>query len=113
MDVPENEIKHIKKYIENHPHDRLLLSSLPANLKRKISKDQYLTILRQMEDEGTGKIEETNNVTGPKAIVFVKKKKIDHPSNTVSLTNQQETNEPTATNQQQPNEPSSTSRSSI
>ncbi|CAF5192628.1 unnamed protein product, partial [Rotaria sp. Silwood1] len=52
MDVPESEVKHIKKYIENHPSDRLLLSSLPANLKRKISKDQYLNILRQMEEEG-------------------------------------------------------------
>ncbi|CAF1497803.1 unnamed protein product, partial [Adineta steineri] len=41
MNVPENEVMHIKKYIENHPSDRLLLSSLPANLKRKISKDQY------------------------------------------------------------------------
>jgi hypothetical protein len=50
------------------------LSSLPANLKRKITKDQYLGILRQMEEEGKGKIEETNNATGPKAIVFTKKK---------------------------------------
>ncbi|CAF4648696.1 unnamed protein product, partial [Rotaria magnacalcarata] len=49
VDVPENEIKHIKQYIENHPSDRLLLSSLPANLKRKISKDQYLMILQEME----------------------------------------------------------------
>jgi hypothetical protein len=77
-------VQHIKSYIENHPADRLLLSSLPANLKRKISKDQYLSILRQMEDEGKGKIEETNNTTGPKAIVFTKKKKIDHENNEAS-----------------------------
>jgi hypothetical protein len=63
-----------------------LLSSLPANLKRKISKDQYLVILRQMEEEGKGKIEETNNATGPKAIVFTKKKKIDQESNEASST---------------------------
>ncbi|CAF4173227.1 unnamed protein product, partial [Rotaria magnacalcarata] len=85
MDVPEQEVKHIKKYIENHPSDRLLLSSLPANLKRKISKDQYLVILQQMEEEGKGKIEETNNTTGPKGIVFIKKKKTDQQTK-VSLT---------------------------
>ncbi len=85
-DIPETEIKHIKEYIEKHPSDRLLLSSLPANLKRKISKDQYLVILRQMEEEGKGKIEETNNATGPKAIVFTKKKKIDQESNEASST---------------------------
>lgn len=37
-----------------------------------------------MEDEGKGKIEETNNTTGPKAIVFTKKKKITHESNEAS-----------------------------
>ncbi len=79
--MSENEVQHIKQYIQNHPSDRLLLSSLPANLKRKISKDQYLAILRQMEEEGKGKIEETNNTTGPKAIVFTKKKKIEQQSN--------------------------------
>lgn len=99
MNVPENEITHIKKYIENHPHDRLLLSSLPANLKRKISKEQYLTILRQMEDEGKGKVEETNNITGPKAIVFIKKKKIDHQASITSSTDQQQTNEVIETSQ--------------
>ncbi|CAF4959592.1 unnamed protein product [Rotaria sp. Silwood1] len=62
MDIPPEEVNHIKKYIENHPCDHLLLLSLPANLKRKISKDQYLSILREMEEEGKGKIEETNNV---------------------------------------------------
>ena len=86
MDVPESEIDHIKKYVENHPSDRLLLSSLPANLKRKISKDQYLIILRQMEEEGKGTIEETNNTTGPKGIVFTKKKKIDQQPNIASPT---------------------------
>ena len=30
-----------------------------------------------MEEEGKGVIEETNNTTGPKGIVFTKKKKID------------------------------------
>jgi hypothetical protein len=84
-EIPENEVQHIKKYIENHPSDRLLLSSLPANLKRKISKDQYLSILRQMEEEGKGKIEETSNTTGPKAIVFTKKRRIE-----------QETSEPSS-----------------
>ena len=74
-------MRHIKSYIENHASDRLLLSSLPANLKRKISKDQYLSILRQMEEEGKGKIEETNNTTGPKAIVFMKKRKNDQQTN--------------------------------
>ncbi|CAF3784065.1 unnamed protein product [Rotaria sp. Silwood1] len=111
MDVPESEVKHIKKYIENHPSDRLLLSSLPANLKRKISKDQYLNILRQMEEEGKGKIEETNNTTGPKAIVFIKKKKIEQQPNIASTTNQQQTNEISLVNYQETNEPSLTNRS--
>ncbi|CAF4990939.1 unnamed protein product [Rotaria sp. Silwood1] len=62
MDIPPEEVNHIKKYIENHPCDDLLLLSLLANLKRKISKDQYLSILREMEEEGKGKFEETNNV---------------------------------------------------
>ena len=72
-----------------------------------------------MEDEGKGKIEETNNTTGPKAIVFTKKKKIQQEvnqpsstnqqqSNETSLTNQQQSNETSLTNQQQPNEASST-----
>ncbi|CAF1671011.1 unnamed protein product [Rotaria magnacalcarata] len=87
VDVPENEIKHIKQYIENHPSDRLLLSSLPANLKRKISKDQYLMILQEMEVEGKGKIEETHNTTGPKAIVFIKKKKIQEHTTEASSAN--------------------------
>ncbi len=39
-----------------------------------------------MEEEGKGKIEETNNATGPKAIVFTKKKKIDQESNEASST---------------------------
>ncbi|CAF1269647.1 unnamed protein product [Adineta steineri] len=112
MNVPENEVMHIKKYIENHPSDRLLLSSLPANLKRKISKDQYLLILRQMEDEGKGKIEETNNTTGPKAIVFTKKRKIEHPPNTSSSTTHQHTNETILIPSGQTDEPSSTNQSS-
>ncbi|CAF1203303.1 unnamed protein product [Adineta steineri] len=112
MNVPENEVMHIKKYIENHPSDRLLLSSLPANLKRKISKDQYLLILRQMEEEGRGKIEETNNTTGPKAIVFTKKKKFEHPPKTSSSTTNQQTNEIILIPSEQTDEPSSTNQSS-
>ncbi|CAF4337124.1 unnamed protein product, partial [Adineta steineri] len=112
MDVPENEVMHIKKYIENHPSDRLLLSSLPANLKRKISKDQYLLILRQMEEEGKGKIEETNNTTGPKAIVFTKKKKIEHLPNTFSSATNQHPNEIILIPSGQTDEPSSTNQSS-
>ncbi|CAF1477013.1 unnamed protein product [Adineta ricciae] len=84
--IPEAEVKHIKEYIEKHPSDRLLLSSLPANLKRKISKDQYLVILRQMEEEGRGKVEETNNTTGPKAILFTKTKKTTDHLNEASST---------------------------
>jgi hypothetical protein len=34
-----------------------------------------------MEEEGKGKIEETNNTTGPKAIVFTKKRKIEQQTN--------------------------------
>ncbi|CAF3310139.1 unnamed protein product [Rotaria socialis] len=99
-DVPENEVKHVKKYIENHPSDRILLSSLPANLKRKITKDQYFVIFREMELEGKGKIEETNNVTGPKGVVFVKKKKTDHQPSTSSTTNQQQASVVSTTNEQ-------------
>jgi hypothetical protein len=76
-----------------------------------------------MEEEGKGKIEETNNTTGPKAIVFTKKKKTEQQTNRVSTgnqqqindassTNQQQTNEPSSTNQQQTNEPSSTNQCS-
>ena len=86
MMYQKQKVKHIKEYIEKHPSDRLLLSSLPANLKRKISKDQYLVILQQMEEEGKGKIEETNNTTGPKAIVFTKKKKTVQQTNEASST---------------------------
>lgn len=64
-----------------HPSDRLLLSSLPANLKRKITKDQYLVILREMAQEGYGTVEETSNTTGPKATVFVKKRKVSDSTN--------------------------------
>ena len=98
--MPENEVKHVKKYIENHPSDRILLSSLPANLKRKITKDQYFVIFREMELEGKGKIEETNNVTGPKGVVFVKKKKTDHQPSTSSTTNQQQASVVSTTNEQ-------------
>ncbi|CAF1213442.1 unnamed protein product [Rotaria magnacalcarata] len=108
MDVPEQEVKHIKKYIENHPSDRLLLSSLPAILKRKISKDQYLVILQQMEEEGKGKIEETNNTTGPKGIVFIKKKKTDQQTKVSLTTDQQQTNQSLPLNHQKTNEASTT-----
>lgn len=104
MDLPENEVLHIKKYIENHPSDRLLLSTLPANLKRKITKDQYLVILQQMQEEGKGKIQETNNTTGPKGIVFVKKKKVEQQPNIPSTTNQQLTDQTSLLNHQETNQ---------
>jgi hypothetical protein len=63
-----------------------------------------------MEDEGKGKIEETTNTTGPKAIVFTKKKKTQQQVNQLSSINQQETNEASPTNQQQANETSSTNQ---
>jgi hypothetical protein len=86
-EIPDGEVQHVRQYIEKHPSDRFLLSSFPANLKRKLNKDQYLSILKQLQDEGRGTIEESNNSTGPKAIVFIKKKKT-----------QQQTNEPSSTN---------------
>ncbi|CAF4944136.1 unnamed protein product [Rotaria sp. Silwood1] len=64
-----------------------------------------------MEEEGKGKIEETNNTTGPKAIVFIKKKKIEQQPNIASTTNQQQTNEISLVNYQETNEPSLTNRS--
>jgi len=39
-----------------------------------------------MEVEGKGKIEETNNTTGPKAIVFTKKRKTEQQANEASST---------------------------
>ncbi|CAF1368144.1 unnamed protein product [Rotaria sordida] len=108
IDIPPEEVNHIKKYIENHPCDRLLLSSLPANLKRKISKDQYLSILREMEEEGIGKIEETNNVKGPKGIAFTKKKKIDQEITVLSSLPEQQTTEASSINHELGNQPSST-----
>lgn len=44
-------------------------------------------ILQEMEEEGKGKIEETNNTTGPKAIVFIKKKKIQEHTTEASPVN--------------------------
>ncbi|CAF5075063.1 unnamed protein product, partial [Rotaria sp. Silwood1] len=57
-------------------------------------------------------VEETNNTTDPKAIVFTKKKKIDQQANVASTTNQQQTNEISLVNHQEAYEPSSTNRSS-
>ncbi|CAF3370765.1 unnamed protein product [Rotaria sp. Silwood2] len=108
IDIPSEEVNHIKKYIENHPCDRLLLSSLPANLKRKISKDQYLSILREMEEEGKGKIEETNNVKGPKGITFTKKKKIEQEITVLSSLTERQTTEASSINHELGNEPSTT-----
>ena len=65
-----------------------------------------------MEEEGKGIIEETNNTTGPKGIVFTKKKKIDQQPNIASPTVQQEMNEILLTNRQLTNEPTSTNPSS-
>ena len=61
-----------------------------------------------MEEEGKGVIEETNNTTGPKGIVFTTKKKIDQQPNIASPTVQQEMNEILLTNHQLTNEPTST-----
>ena len=75
---------HIKSYIKNHPNERILLSVIPSNWKRKYTKDQYLPILRQMEADGDGTLTTTDNVTGPKAIVFVKKPQTEHPSDSIN-----------------------------
>ena len=61
--------------MKNYPNDRILLSTLPSNLKRKYSKEQYLSILRQMETGGHGTVATTDNTTKPKAVVFIKKSK--------------------------------------
>lgn len=63
-----------------------------------------------MEQEGKGKIEETNNTTGPKAIVFTKKKKIEQQTNQPLTTNEQQINQPSSTNEQQTNQSSSTNQ---
>jgi len=78
--IPQNDIDHIKSYIKNHPSERILLSTLPSNLKRKYTKEQYLPILRQLEADGHGTVTSTENTTGPKAICFVKKPRIEQPS---------------------------------
>jgi hypothetical protein len=78
--IPQSDIDHIKSYIKNHPNERILLSSLPSNLKRKYTKEQYLPILQQLEVDGHGIVTNTDNTTGPKAIVFIKKKtRIEQP----------------------------------
>ena len=61
-----------------------------------------------MEEEGKGVIEETNNTTGPKGIVFTNKKKIDQQPNIASPTVQQEMNEILLTNHQLTNATTST-----
>jgi hypothetical protein len=76
-DIPQSDIDHIKSYIKNHPSERILLSTLPSNLKRKYTKEQYLSILRQLETDGHGSVTSTDNTTGPKAIVYVKKRRIE------------------------------------
>lgn len=83
--IPQSEIDHIKSYIKNHPNERILLSTLPSNLKRKYSKEQYLPILRELESEGHGKVTSTENTTGPKAIIFVKKPRIESSSESQNI----------------------------
>ncbi|CAF4271768.1 unnamed protein product, partial [Rotaria magnacalcarata] len=62
----------------------------------------------QMEEEGKGKIEETNNTTGPKGIVFIKKKKTDQQTKVSLTTNQQQINQSLPLNHQETNEASTT-----
>ncbi|CAF4377962.1 unnamed protein product, partial [Rotaria magnacalcarata] len=62
----------------------------------------------QMEEEGKGKIEETNNTTGPKGIVFIKKKKTDQQTKVSLTTDQQQTNQSLPLNHQKTNEASTT-----
>ncbi len=71
--IPQSDVDHIKSYIRNHTNERILLSTLPSNLKRKYTKEQYLPIRGQLETDGHGAVTSTDNTTGPKAIVFVKK----------------------------------------
>ncbi|CAF3058054.1 unnamed protein product, partial [Rotaria sp. Silwood2] len=78
--IPQNDIEHIKSYVKNHPSERILLSILAANLKRKYTKEQYLPILRQMEADGEGTLTTTDNTTGPKALVFIKKRRSEQAS---------------------------------
>ncbi|CAF2824721.1 unnamed protein product [Rotaria sp. Silwood2] len=60
--------------------DRILLSALPSNLKRKYTKEQYLPILRQLEADGHGTVTSTEKTSGPKAICFVKKPRLEQTS---------------------------------
>lgn len=82
--IPSAEVDHIKSYIRNHPSERILLSTLPSNLKRKYSKEQYLPILQQLEIDGHGAVTTADNTTGPKAIVFIKKQRITVPTEPTS-----------------------------
>jgi hypothetical protein len=82
--IPPSEVDHIKSYIKNHPSERILLSTLPSNLKRKYSKEQYLPILQQLETDGHGTVTTTDNTTGPKAIVFVKRPRITTAAQSVT-----------------------------
>lgn len=75
--IPTADIEQIKNYIRNHANDRILLSTLPSNVKRKYTKDQYLQILHDMETDGDGVVTSTENSTGPKAVVFIKKRRIE------------------------------------
>ena len=70
-DIPQNDVDHITFYIKNHLNHRILLSTLPSNLKRKYTKGQYLSILRQMEIDGHGTVTTTDNTTGPKPVLFI------------------------------------------
>ncbi|CAF5143146.1 unnamed protein product, partial [Rotaria sp. Silwood1] len=83
--IPQSDIDHIKSYIKNHPSERILLSTLPSNLKRKYTKEQYLPILQQLEADGHGIVTTTENTTGPKAICFAKKPRIEQPSESQNL----------------------------
>lgn len=88
LPIPLSDIEQIKNYIKNHSSDRILLSTLPSNVKRKYTKEQYLQVLHDMQMDGDGVVTSTDNSTGPKAIVFVKKRRTDptrsvtEPSNT-------------------------------
>lgn len=75
--IPTADIEQIKNYIRNHANDRILLSTLPSNVKRKYTKDQYLQILHDMETDGDGVVTSSENSTGPKAVVFIKKRRIE------------------------------------
>ena len=70
--------------MKNHPNKRILSSVLPSNLKRKYRKEQYLPILQEMKADGQGTLTTTDNTTGPKAIVFIKKPRTEPTSDSIN-----------------------------